>query len=216
MAEHRSPKPGVAGSIPVSPAIRPKLFLTGDPSCGKSTAIGRVVQRLSVSVPMTGFVTEEILRDGSRVGFQGRTLDGRTFGLAHVDVGGPYRLGPYGVDVAALEEIGLAALKPDDDSTLVILDEVGKMESFSPRFRTAVEGLLAGPNPLLGTVAAHGVGFVKRVRHDPRIELLHMSRVSRAAIVGDILRALARHGIGSDIIGRRRNAADPSRSEGRR
>ncbi len=147
---------------------------------------------------MTGFVTEEVLRDGSRAGFQGRTLDGRTFGLASVDTGGPYRLGPYGVDVAALEAVGLDALTPKDDTTLVVLDEVGKMESFSPAFREAVERLIAGPNPLLATVAVHGVGFVKRVRHDPRIELFHMTRVSRAGVVGDILRALARHGIVRD------------------
>ncbi len=158
---------------------------------------------------MTGFLTEAIVKDGSRVGFQGRTLDGGIFRLAHVDIGGPFRLGPYGVDVAALEDIGLGSLRPTDPATLVVLDEVGKMESFSPAFREAVERLIAGPNPLLATVAVHGVGFVKRVRHDPRIELLHMSRVSRAAIVGDILRALGRHGIGAALLERRGSGTPP-------
>ncbi len=136
---------------------------------------------------MTGFLTEAIVKDGSRVGFQGRTLDGGIFRLAHVDIGGPFRLGPYGVDVAALEDIGLGSLRPTDPATLVVLDEVGKMESFSPAFREAVG----------------------KVRHDPRIELLHMSRVSRAAIVGDILRALGRHGIGAALLERRGSGTPP-------
>ena len=42
MAEHRSPKPGVAGSIPVSPATATstagacKILLTGHPGSGKT------------------------------------------------------------------------------------------------------------------------------------------------------------------------------------
>jgi nucleoside-triphosphatase len=173
----------------------PKIFLTGDPGCGKTTALRRVVERLDGHVPMTGFLTEEIREGGGRVGFQGRTLDGTTFRLAHVDVGGPYRVGPYGVDVAALESIGVPSLEPREDTGLVVVDEVGKMESFSEAFRAAVERLLAGPTPLLATVAVHGVGFVKRVRHDSRVTLVKMSRASRDAVIGDLLRRLARIGI---------------------
>jgi hypothetical protein len=43
---------------------------------------------------------------------------------------------------------------------------------------------------VLGTVAVHGVGFVKKVRHDPRVTLIRMTRASREAIVGDLLRRL--------------------------
>ena len=180
----------------MTPPAAPKLFLTGDPGCGKTTALRRIVQRLQGRVTMTGFLTEEIREGKARVGFQGRTLDGRTFRLAHVETSGPIRVGPYGVDVAALEAVGLPALEPAEGVGLVVLDEVGKMESFSEGFRAAVERLLAGPTPVLATVAAHGVGFVKRVRHDRRVTIVKMSRASRDAVVGDLLRRLAQHGIG--------------------
>jgi nucleoside-triphosphatase len=78
---------------------------------------------------------------------------------------------------------------------MIVLDEVGKMECFSDAFRRRVEELLAGDTVVLATVAAHGVGFVKRVRRDRRVTLLRMSRESRDAVVGDILRRLARAGI---------------------
>lgn len=173
-----------------------KLFVTGDPGCGKTTAIRRVVERLRGSVSMTGFWTEEFREGTRRVGFRGVTIDGRSFPLADVRTAGPYRVGPYGVDLDGLATVGVAALTPSTGTELVVLDEVGKMESFSQPFRLAVEALLAGSTPVLATVALHGLGFPKRVRQDPRIELLSLSRAHRDAAVDEIVRRLARAGVG--------------------
>lgn len=166
-----------------------KIFVTGDPGCGKTTAVRRVVERLG-PLPMTGFLTEEVRENGARTGFRGVTLDGKVFTLARADAAGDFRVGPYGVMLGELEAVGVPALRPAPDTRLVVLDEVGKMEAFSAPFREAVMDLLAGPVPVLGTVAVHGVGFVKKVRHDPRITLVRMTRASREAIVGDLLRRL--------------------------
>jgi nucleoside-triphosphatase len=173
-----------------------KLFLTGNPGCGKTTLVRRVVDALTGEVAMTGFLTEEIREGGKRKGFRGATLDGRAFVLAHVDSQSDVRVGSYGVEREGLETVGVPSLTPNDDTRLIVLDEVGKMESFSQRFQDAVESLLAGDKPVLGTVAAQGVGFVKRVRKDPRITLLTVTPRSRDAMVGDVLRRLAQAGIG--------------------
>lgn len=173
-----------------------KLFLTGDPGCGKTTVVRRVVERLRGSVPMTGFWTEEIREGDRRTGFRGVTLDGREFLLADIRKSGVARVGPYGVVLEGLESVGVAELRPGTGVRLVVVDEVGKMESFSPAFREAVVALLASPLAVLGTVAVHGVGFPKRVRQDRRVELVRMSRASRDAMVGDVLRRLAAAGIG--------------------
>lgn len=173
-----------------------KLFLTGEPGVGKTTLIRLVVEKLRASTPMTGFLTEEVREQDRRRGFAGRTLDGRSFLLADVGPVGPFRLGSYHVTLEGLEAIGLPALTPGPDTRLVVLDEVGKMESFSLPFRERVERLLASDIPVLASVALHGVGFVKRVRHDPRITLIHMKRDSREGLVGELLRRLALLGIG--------------------
>jgi nucleoside-triphosphatase len=172
-----------------------KLFLTGDPGCGKTTVVRRVVERLRGSVPMSGFVTEEI-RDGvRRSGFRGVTVDGRTFTLARAGAAGDFRVGPYGVTTAELDAVGVPSIEPGNGIALVILDEVGKMESFSQRFRLAVEALLASDVTVLATVASHGVGFPKKVRNDPRVTLVRMRREAREGMVGEILRRLADAGI---------------------
>ncbi len=194
MAEHRSPKPGVAGSIPVSPAIAAsiasnfKIVLTGHPGSGKTTSVRGVVERLRGHVPMTGFITEELREDGRRVGFQGVTLDGRSFPLAHLRTGGPLRVGPYGVDLAGLESIGLDALTPREPGALVVLDEIGKMECLSEAFKTRVSQLLEGDTPLIATVAAVGVGFVKRVRNMSRAKHFTMTRGQSEGMAGEIAR----------------------------
>ena len=146
---------------------------------------------------MTGFVTEEIREHGRRAGFRGVTLEGETFLLAHTDHGGPFRVGPYGVDLQGLETIGLRSLDATPETGLVVLDEIGKMESFSAPFRHRVEALLEGPVALLVTVAKHGVGLPKRVRNDPRVRVVPISRTSRDAAVGEVLRALGLAGAGT-------------------
>ena len=197
MAEHRSPKPGVAGSIPVSPATSTstptplKILLTGHPGSGKTSSVRGVVERLRGRVPMTGFFTEELREGGRRVGFQGVTLDGRTFALAHVRTGGSLRVGPYGVDLEGLESIGLDALTPREPGSVVVLDEIGKMECLSEAFKTRVAQLLEDETPLIATVAAVGVGFVKRVRNTAHAKHFTMTRGESEGMAGEIARLVS-------------------------
>jgi nucleoside-triphosphatase len=185
----------------------PRILLTGDPGCGKTTVVRRVVERLTDHVSMTGFLTEEIRELGTRKGFRGRTLDGHDFLLAHVDSESDLRVGPYGVEVEGLERVGVPSLTPTAETDLIVLDEIGKMESFSEAFRERVVELLEGDTPVLATVAVHGVGFVKRVRHHRGAMLVRMTRKSRDGMVGDLLRRLAGQGIGPS---KRRGAGEPA------
>lgn len=176
----------------MTPIAQLKILLTGHPGSGKTTAIRTVVERLTGRLPMTGFYTEEIREDGRRVGFRGVTLDGRDFLLAHARNTGSARVGPYGVDLAGLESIGLDALTPKAAGTLVVVDEIGKMECLSEAFKRRVAELLDDETPLLATVADVGVGFVKKVRHNPRAKLYTVAHGGSEPMAGEIVRAVER------------------------
>jgi nucleoside-triphosphatase len=58
----------------------------------------------------------------------------------------------YGVDVEAFERLALPALDPPAAGGAVLIDELGKMELASERFREAVHELWERPVPLVATV----------------------------------------------------------------
>ncbi len=175
-------------------ADRIKIMLTGTPGCGKTTVIRRLLERLER--PATGFFTAEIRqgeqggrggRGGRRVGFAVESLDGRQAVMSHVEIGGGRRVGRYGVDVAAFEAVILPALRPPDAATLIVVDEIGKMECFSDAFIDRVRELLAGPNPLLGTVPRAGGGFPAEVRRRGDVRLIEVTHANRESLPRELL-----------------------------
>lgn len=66
-----------------------------------------------------------------------------------MNIKGPNRVGKYGVDIEAFEHF-LDGLTLDDPMPrLVIIDEIGKMECLSAKFRDLVSSLLTAQRLLL-------------------------------------------------------------------
>ena len=144
-----------------------KILLTGRPGCGKTTLIKRVVDELAL--PAGGFYTEEIRQRGERVGFKIITLSGEEAVFADVDFRTPQRLGKYGLDLAALETVGVEALRTAvRGRQLVVIDEIGPMEIRSPVFCDVVNDALDSGEPILGTITARSFPFTNAIkkRHD--------------------------------------------------
>lgn len=131
------------------------LLLTGHPGIGKTTIIREVIRALGDQAG--GFYTEEITGAGGRKGFRLITLDGEEAILAHKDIRGRKtpRVGRYGVDIPALDRVGVAAIRQAMAAhKIVVVDEIGKMELLSRAFRDAVMLAVMSPTPVLGTIMA--------------------------------------------------------------
>ena len=167
----------------------PTVLVTGLPGCGKTTLMRRAVAELGV--PAAGFYTEEIRSAGRREGFALVTLDGRRATLASVRIRGPHRVSRYGVDVQALESVGLPALEEAAaGAKLLVVDEIGKMELFSPRFREAVLRALDAGGPVLASIMLSSHPFADALKARDDIRLIRLTPETRDRVLGEVVSAL--------------------------
>jgi nucleoside-triphosphatase len=164
------------------------ILLTGLPGCGKTTLIGKIVQRIGSSC--TGFITREMREKGRRVGFAINTLGGAHATMAHIDIGSRYRVGRYGVDLQRIDQLAVPAMIPQTPHDIVVVDEIGKMECLSPLFRKTLLQVLDGPNVVLGSISLKGDAFISAVKHRPDVRLIQVSPMNRATLDSDILEQL--------------------------
>ncbi len=162
------------------------ILLTGLPGSGKTTLIEKLAAELAEFSP-AGFMTEEIRERGARKGFRLTSLDNRSTGvLAHVDIKGAHRVGKYRVDIEGFERFlgsALSGLRP----RLVIIDEIGKMECLSARFRDLVVSLLDEPAPVIATIALRAGGFIEHVKLRHGVLLIELTERNRDALLADIV-----------------------------
>lgn len=157
-------------------------LLTGRPGAGKTTCLRRALAR--VALPAGGFFTEEIREQEQRVGFALVTLRGERAILAHARRRGGPRVGRYGVDVEALESVGVPALLDAIRTrVLVVIDEIGKMEMTSAAFRRAVEAALAGGGPVLGTILRPAHPWADEIKRHAAVRLIEVTPANRDALV---------------------------------
>jgi nucleoside-triphosphatase len=165
--------------------VSEKILLTGRPGCGKTTLIKRVVKNLAR--PAGGFYTEE-MRDGStRVGFKLVTLDGDEAVFAHVDFQTPERVGKYGLDLSALNTVGVEAIREAmRRQPLIVIDEIGPMEIRSAIFRDAVTEALDSEVPVLATIFARSLRFTDAIKSRSDVSILEVHAKNREELVAKL------------------------------
>ena len=166
-----------------------RLFLTGSPGVGKTTLIRAIVERLE-GIKCAGFYTEETRQGGQRTGFRIVTLDGLVGSLASLGTRNP-KVGKYSVHVEAFEKLVLPCLdlvEPPVD--LYVIDEIGKMELLSHRFRTRIIELLGQPTNLLATIAPKGAGLIDQIKQRSDVEIVQVTRKNRNELPQELARKI--------------------------
>jgi len=166
------------------------FLLTGPPRAGKTTCLKELMARLPGRAG--GFYTEEIREGGKRLGFRLVTLRGEKAILAHVDIKGRPRVGKYGVDLEALEGIGVVALeKALSQDDYMVVDEIGKMELCSERFKRVVWQGIESDKVVLGTIMLASHPWADRVKAHPMVTLFQVSYSNWEKAVAQILGMLS-------------------------
>lgn len=134
---------------------RVKLFITGSPGSGKSTAILKVIEQLKLrGLTVGGIVTPELRVKGERIGF--KVVDvasGREEFLASVNLKSGPRVGKYTVNVEGFEHVALPALDYAlTTCDVTCIDELGRMEFFSKKFIQKVDEVIRSEKLLIAVL----------------------------------------------------------------
>jgi len=161
------------------------ILICGPPGVGKTTLIKKILENINLRAG--GFYTEEIKENNRRVGFKIISLDNQEGILAHISVKGMKRVGRYGVNIYDLENIGVKSLSQalrDDD--LIIIDEIGKMEIFSDKFKEKVLDCLHSEKFVLATIGIGGDKFISKIKERKDIVLFTINIENRDRLIDRI------------------------------
>lgn len=165
------------------------LLISGFPRSGKTTLIKKLLQVDSIEKRTGGFFTEEIQKDGARIGFTIVTVpEGRKGLLAQKGFSSSCRIGRYGVNIPMLEELGCQAiLQARETGNTIIVDEIGKMELFSEKFRTVLMDALDSPQKVIATIMERPNGFADRIKKRPDARLFFLERINFETVFQTVL-----------------------------
>jgi len=163
------------------------LLLTGRPGIGKTTIIKAVAEALKNS---GGFYTQEMRSSGKREGFRLVTLEGQEAIIAHVDLRGQGRprVSRYGVNVEAIEQVGVKAVRRAmQRERVVIVDEIGKMELLCRPFKEAVLQAVGGPHTVVATAMSGPNLWVDELKALPQVETWEVTEDNREEMAGRVI-----------------------------
>lgn len=159
-----------------------KIGLSGLPNVGKTTALLKTINILeSQNYKIGGIVTEEVVEDEKKVGFyllDWTTKEKKIF--AHKDFQSRYKVGKYGLDIKLLEDLGIRALEEAKEADVIVIDELGKMESESKKFVSAVKEILDMDKNIIITVHKKSRNsLLQEIRRRDDIRILEVTQVNR-------------------------------------
>ena len=155
------------------------IFLTGDVQIGKSTVINKVLDKLNV--PIKGFRTygAEYKEDGSSVVYispadnlNDKTIVAVRYGDGHTKME---------VNKDAFETKGVQILKDslNSDCDLILMDEIGFMESHFEGFKDAIRDVLNSNKNILGVVRNKDTDFLNEVRNHASVKVVIVDKDNR-------------------------------------
>ena len=137
--------------------------------------------------PYSGFYTEEILESRHRVGFSLQTFSGKTGILSHIDFKSRLRVGKYRVSLTDLEEIALPEIEEGiKRKNVILIDEIGKMELYSAKFRQVVLQALDSNLHFLGTIVYTPHPWADQIKKRKDVELVEVTAENRDRLVQEL------------------------------
>ncbi|MEO0116410.1 MAG: NTPase [candidate division WOR-3 bacterium] len=161
-----------------------KILIRGRPGIGKTTLIKKVVENFKErGKKVFGFYTEEIREKGMRVGFKVVGLTEGEEVMAHINFFTPYQISKYKVDLKRFEKIALPELERGlRKRGVIVIDEIGKMELFSEKFRALVSELFKEKRAIIATIPIAQIPFLSELLRIPDVQVIEITLANREGL----------------------------------
>ena len=171
-----------------------KILITGKPGIGKTTFIREIIS--ATQVEWSGFYTRHILENNKRIGFRIITMEGKTGILAHVKYPGKSKVGKYKVNINDLESVAVRSVENAImEKKPLVIDEIGKMEIVSDKFRRIVQIALNSNLSLIGSIAMAKEAYFNNIRKRGDVMVVELTDDNRRILRTMILDLMKKDGI---------------------
>jgi len=165
------------------------ILITGYPGVGKTTLINKIIKQLSCKID--GFYTHEMKEDGRRTGFYITDFEGNQMVMASENSKSPYRVNKYGVNIEAFEEIGIPAMERAlQNADLIVIDEIGRMEMFSPEFCDMLREVFDSEKPLLASIKKIDCELTKELKKRKDVVIFEITKCNRNEILDEVIQRI--------------------------
>lgn len=167
------------------------LLLSGVPGVGKTTIIKKIIEEFGDKC--AGFWTEELREKNRRRGFILKTTSDKECILADINFNKRYCVGKYGIDLDCIEDKGIEViLKGLYEKKIIIIDEIGKMELLSNRFKDLILKVLNSENTLIATILYYPNYFCDIIKKREDVKIYEVDYSNRENIKDKIINDLKR------------------------
>ncbi len=160
-----------------------KIGISGALGPQKSETIKSIIKMLDEEgFDVGGMVTEPIMEDNKRVGFQ--VMDWSTKEKAvfsHLDLQSSVEVKGYGVNLDSLNEVGVKAIKnAAKENDIILIDEIGKMQVESEKFCETIRSIYEVNKPLIITFEKKSRNtLLQDLRRRDDVRMLELTNVNK-------------------------------------
>ncbi|MCS7250026.1 MAG: NTPase [candidate division WOR-3 bacterium] len=154
------------------------FLITGKPGIGKTTLIKKLISFFNLK-NICGFYTEEIRERNVRVGFKIITFYNGEGILAHINFFSPYKISKYYVDIQNFEKLVIPELSLAKEKKIVFIDEIGKMELFSEKFKEKVIEIFNLNKIIIATIPISKIDFIESLKSLPKVKVYEITFENR-------------------------------------
>ena len=151
------------------------------------TALMRMLAARVDQTRLTGFYTQSIYENDLRVGFSVHGYEGSSVPVANTSSDSAVRVGKFGVDLPALDDIMTRLLVPCAERPIYFMDELGKLECKSRVFCESMERLLSEPVTAVISAPLKGPAMLEKVLSHSAVMRIRVSEQNAQALFAQLV-----------------------------